>query len=669
MKKDQTYKKEQKKNKTNNQNPSSKTDKKDSGKTVDGVLMLTRKGVGYLACQELEKDILIPQKDLHTAFHNDTVRVKLYRKPQDQQQAKGKVIKVLERSKLEFVGVIKKKGENAFLELDSPRIHTQIKLNQSESKQVRGGVKALVKLKPWNEPKKMPRGALVEILGPEGEHETEMHAIVLEYNFRTSFPKAVQKQADQIKSEKTITNKDKQERRDMRDRTTMTIDPESAKDYDDALSIYRNKDGSLEVGVHIADVSRYVPVGSPIDQEAFKRGTSVYLVDRTIPMLPEVLSNDVCSLNPGEDKLAFSAIFTITKDGEISKEWFGRTIINSDKRFTYEEAQNILDTGSGELHDELYSLNELSQNLRKERMDAGAIAFGSEDITFELDENGAPLAVHRKPTMETNQLVEELMLLANRRVAAHINKKEKQPVFIYRIHEQPDSEKLEELSTFVRAIGYDLKSKGEEITSMDLNKLFEQIEGTPEEDLVKLASVRAMAKAVYSTNNLGHFGLSFEYYTHFTSPIRRYPDLAVHRLLQKQLQGKKISEEDLEQYKNVAIQASEREAAAVNAERASIKYKQVEYLKNYIGEEFTGSITGVTDWGIYIQEDHTKADGMMPLSLMKDDFYVLDEKNYRLRGRKTHTTYSIGDRVRIKLISANLEERKVEFQILEKMDK
>jgi ribonuclease R len=629
---------------------------------VTGVLSVTRRGVGYLSNDHFKQDIEIPPECLNTALNKDTVEI-IIRPKVEGKRTNGEVVKVIERAKTNFVGVIDNENGLTFLIPDDKRMYTDILIPDAK---VKNGMKALVKIIKWDDPKIDPEGKILKVLGPKGKNEVEMASIVLEQGFDTKFTNDVEKEAEIIGKNKKNLEAEAGKRRDFRNVATFTIDPKDAKDFDDALSISSLSGGNYEIGIHIADVSYYVRPGSAIDTEAQKRGTSIYLVDRTIPMLPEVLSNDVCSLNPNEDKLAFSAVFTISKEGEVKSRWFGETAIHSNKRFTYEKAQEVIDGKKGEYSVELKILNNLARKIREERFKNGSISFDHDEVQFELDKNGKPLKITKKKRLDTNLLVEDFMLLANREVAEYFYEHcKKTPsrdlLFVYRIHDVPNREKIEELGVFLRAIGYEFNTKGGEISAREINKLFKQIEGKPEEDLIKTATIRSMAKAVYSTKNIGHFGLAFKYYTHFTSPIRRYPDVMVHRILKHHLNGTKISDIELKKYNKLAITSSEREVAAVEAERDSIKYKQVEYMKDRIGKIFDGTITGVTEWGIYVSDDETKSEGMVRLNNMKDDFYALDKKHYRLIGNKTKKKYSLGDKVKVKLTAADLDEKTIDF--------
>jgi ribonuclease R len=635
---------------------------------IDGSIIVTRRGMGFVPTDEFDEDIAIQPADLNTALHGDQVRVLVHPHVPDEQRG-GEVVEVLERARTRFVGVADHQDQDGacFVTPDDNRFYTTILLPEEDAQRVEQDQKVLVEITKWTSPRKNPLGKLKEVLGAEGEHEVEMHAIVLEHGFETDFPPNIQRQAKEIQANQQITDQDERERRDMRDVPTCTIDPAEAKDFDDALSIRKLDNGNVEVGIHIADVTHYVQSGSPIDLEARNRGTSVYLVDRTIPMLPEELSNDVCSLNPGEDKLAFSAVFELDMQGHVHDRWFGETIIHSDKRFVYDEAQDIIEGADNPLSWELTTLNEIARSLRKERVNEGSIQFTQDEVKFELDDDGHPTRVYKKQIMEANELIEDYMLLANREVASHFNRlcrenNIKNQTFIYRIHETPDPEKIEQLGIYLRAMGYEFETNDGEVTAKQLNKLLEDIEGTPEEDMIKIATIRSMAKAIYSTKNIGHFGLSFKYYTHFTSPIRRYPDMMVHRIFKAHIiDDRTISHEELKTYEKLALQSSQREMEAVDAERESIKFKQVEYMADRIGQEFDAYVSGVAEFGIFVEEKETRAEGLLHISKMEDDFYTLDRENYRLIGGNTGKSYSLGDEVRVTLADADVESRQLHF--------
>ncbi len=648
------------------------TKDKTENKTYEGIILIRGKGVGFVSHPDFTEDLIVENENLGFALDGDVVEVKLNPvKPKERQTAT--VIKVVKSAFREIIGEVKEKKEGdvtiKYLEPDNKRIHIKPVLPKATNGDM--GMKVVIEIEKWNNPLLNPIAKITEVIGRAGDHETEMQAIIRSGNFSTNFPDNVQAAAHELYENKEQLFKeallDKQ-RRDFRDVPTMTIDPADAKDFDDALSCRNLENGNIEIGIHIADVSYYVRSGSDLDEEAMERGTSVYLVDRVIPMLPEVLSNDLCSLRPHEDRLAFSAVFEMNKQAEVVSSWYGQTIIHSDKRYSYEDAQNTLDNNQGDFLEELKTIMQLSRILRKKRYQNGAIAFEQPEIKFELDERGSPIKAYKKHRTETMMMIEDFMLLANQKVATFINDKSRSTnsdlTFVYRIHDVPNPDKIEELATFVRALGYEFENNHGVVSPRSINKLLAEIEGRPEENLIKTASIRSMAKAIYSTKNIGHFGLAFKYYTHFTSPIRRYPDLLVHRLLLKHLRNEKIGPRETAFYERISVQSSEREGEAVKAERDSIKFKQVEYLQNKIGEEFDGIITGVTDWGVYVQEQNTLADGMVRLSTIKGDYFEHDPKNYQIKGKKTGKVYRLGDKVRVKLIRANRDERQLDFELI-----
>ncbi len=633
-------------------------------KTYIGPISVTSRGVGYFVIEGEDEDIEIAPPLLNTALHNDEVEIKILPRVENL-RAQGEVVKILKRAKTQFVGTLVQTKDFFFMKPDDRRMYKDLFIHSSKAMNAKDGDKVLAEMVGWKDPTKGPEGKVLRVLGKKGVHNVEMEAIILEKGFDFEFPKEVEKEAEKI-AEKEMGAKDEEvkKRKDFRNTLTFTIDPIDAKDFDDALSFKKLGDNTYEIGIHIADVSHYVLTGSELDREARKRGTSVYLVDRTIPMLPEILSNGLCSLNANEDKFTFSAVFVLDSKGKVREKWFGKTIINSDKRFTYEEAQEILDKKEGLYFEELDTLNKIAKNLKEEKFLSGAIEFETEEVKFLLDENGKPLSVYKKERKDTHKLIEEYMLLANREVAEHMyteTKKTKGGAFVYRIHDLPNKEKVMNLNIFLKALGYNLEAEDGEVTAKELNSIMKQIEGRPEESLIKTAAIRTMAKAVYSTKNIGHFGLGFEYYTHFTSPIRRYPDLMVHRLLQRFLEKGKIEQDEMIKYEKLCLDATEKEIAAAEAERASIKYKQVEYMLSHIGEEFMGTISGVSEWGIYIEEDVTKAEGMVRLKNMTDDFYTLDEKNYAIVGTQSKKKYTLGDKVKVKLLAADLDKRILDY--------
>ena len=608
--------------------------------------------------------IFIAERNSGHAMHGDKVKISLTAKRKGR-KVEGEVIEIIERAKETFVGTLKVEKNYAFLLTEDRTLANDIFIPRDMLKGGKDGDKAVVKVTKWPEDAKNPIGKVVDILGQAGDNTTEMHAILAEFGLPYVYPKNVETAADQISD--IITPEDYAEREDFRGITTFTIDPKDAKDFDDALSIRPLKPGLWEVGVHIADVTHYVKEGSCIDKEAEKRATSVYLVDRTIPMLPERLCNLLCSLRPNEEKLAYSAIFEINDKAEVKNKRIVKTVIKSDRRFTYEEAQAVIETGEGEFKDEILKLNELAQILRTNRMAAGAVDFDRVEVRFEIDEKGKPLSVYFKESKEANKLIEEFMLLANRTVAECIGKvpsNKKAKVFPYRIHDLPDPDKLENLSWFVNRFGYKIRTSGSKTeVSKSLNKLLKEVHGKKEQNLIEMVSLKAMQKAKYSTHNIGHYGLAFDYYTHFTSPIRRFPDMMVHRLLARYLAGGRTAQEA--KYEDLCDHSSNMEQIAANAERASIKYKQVEFMGERMGQEFDGTISGVTEWGLYVEVNENKCEGMIPMRELDDDFYDFDEKAYCLTGRRYHKKYSLGDSIRIKVVRANLERKQLDFALVE----
>ncbi len=632
---------------------------------LEGVLMVRGKGTGFLRNgDKKEDDIIIAREALGTALDGDTVAVELTGK--EAGRTTGKVVEVLTRKTSRFVGTLQQGEKGIVLRPDNRRIHVRFLISDISPESA--GQKAVVEVTAFDG--EMPTAKVVEILGKAGDHETEMQAIIQSGGFAVNFPPDIALAAEKLYADKDAlfaeAIKDPK-RRDMRGVPTCTIDPVDAKDFDDALSLSTLENGMYEIGVHIADVSFYVREDQPIDQEARERGTSIYLVDRVIPMLPEVLSNDLCSLRANEDRLAFSAIFTMDAQGQVHERWFGQTVIHSDKRFSYEEAQEVLDTKNGPLLSELDTLMTLSRILRKERFKKGAIAFESEEVKFELDEQKRPIRVYVKKRTETMLMIEDFMLMANREVSEYIatlaKERHKHLTFVYRIHDLPDPDRIEELALFLRALGYDFPTNKGLVKGADINAMLKSIIDSPQANLIKTATIRSMAKAIYSTKNIGHFGLAFADYTHFTSPIRRYPDLMVHRLLRKHIDGTLVSSQESARYERLCEQSSQREVDAVGAERDSIKFKQCEYMQPHVGEVFDGLITGVTDWGIYVEEVQSKAEGMVRLASMKEDYYQVDKGSYSIKGEKKKRRYSLGDKVRIKLTDVNLEERTIDFAL------
>jgi len=640
--------------------------------TYTAAVLVRGKGIGFVPLPEFEEDILIERDSLGFALDGDIVKIEL--KPQENgKRREGKVLEVVKPAFRELIGTVKEREINGktlvYLAPDNHRIHVRPVLPDAADTDI--GMKVAVEISSWKSPHSEPIAAIVDTLGKAGDHETEIQAILRSGGFAQDFPPDVQEAAETLYSNREQIFKDAvadPNRRDLREVITMTIDPADAKDFDDALSVRQLESGNVEIGIHIADVSHYVRKDDVIDKEARERATSVYLVDRVIPMLPEVLSNDLCSLRPHEDRLAFSAIFEITPDAKVVNDWFGQTIINSNRRYTYQDAQATLDTGKGDYYDELTTLMTLGRKFRQARYKAGAIAFEQPEVQFELDERGASIRVYKKDRIETMLMIEDFMLLANQRVATHIfnlaKDRGRDHVFVYRIHDVPNPDKIDELSTFLHALGYDFEAKAGIVEAKDLNELLKEVEGTPEENLIKTATIRTMAKAIYSTKNIGHFGLAFKYYTHFTSPIRRYPDLLAHRILRRHLDNSPIKSDDMGVYESLLVQSTKREIEAVSAERDSIKFKQTEYMVNHVGEEFDGVITGVADWGIYVQEINSLAEGMIKLSSMKNDFFEHEASKYRIKGQRTGTTYQLGDEIQVKLVRADTEERQLDFELV-----
>lgn len=629
--------------------------------TICGIVEMQRQGFAYIKSDETDRPVLVSSRNLNHAMDGDKVKVHLYarRKKHD---LEGEVTEIIERAKTHFVGTVEMSRNFAFL-VPSGKVSFDIFIPKDKLKEAKDGQKAIAEIVEWPPKARSPFGQIVDVLGDTGDKDAEMHAILAEYELPHRFPEKVDKAAEKIPLE--IPKNEYKRRRDFRKITTFTIDPADAKDFDDALSLQKLDNGNWEVGVHIADVTHYVTPNTLIEEEAKDRATSVYLVDRVVPMLPERLSNGVCSLRPNEDKLCFSAVFEMNEQAGVVKEWFGKTVIHSDRRFTYEEAQKTIETGEGELSSEVLKLNELAIKLRDERFKKGSIAFDRIEIKFNIDEEtGKPLSVYFKQAMEANQLIEEFMLLANKRVAEFIGnqgKQKKSKTFVYRIHDKPDLEKLETFNTFIHRFGYGIQMTTTKAISNSLNQLLQHVKGRKEQNVVETLAIRSMAKAEYSTRNIGHYGLSFDYYTHFTSPIRRYPDMMVHRLLEKYLDGGRSASE--QKYEDLCRHSSDMESRAVNAERASIKYKQVEFMQDHVGEVYPGVISGVTDWGIYVELEN-KIEGMVPIRELDDDFYEFDEKNYALVGRHHNKSYQLGNDVKVKIWRTNLERKQLDLQLV-----
>lgn len=634
------------------------------GTDAEGIFERRSNGKNSVRTDEGDS-VFIAERNSLRALNGDKVKILMYAKRKNR-EPEGEVVEILEKASQVFVGTLEVQKHFAFLLTDNKILANDIFIPREKLKGGVSGQKAIVKITDWPERAKNPYGEVVEILGNAGENDTEIHAILAEFGLPYSYPEAVEKAADKITDK--IEDEEIAKREDFRKITTFTIDPKDAKDFDDALSIRRMENGNWEIGVHIADVTHYVTPGSIIDKEAEKRATSVYLVDRVVPMLPEHLCNGICSLRPQEEKLCFSAIFELDENAEIRNSRICRTIILSDRRFTYEEAQEIIESGEGEYSVEILKMNELAQKLRKQRFVSGAINFDRHEVKFEIDETGKPIGVYFKIAKEANKLVEEFMLLANRTVAESVGKvaKTRTPkTFVYRIHDLPDPEKMTNFATFIRRFGYKLKTEGSKSdVSKSINSLLDSVQGKREENLIETVAIRTMAKAVYSTANVGHYGLAFDYYTHFTSPIRRYPDMMVHRLLARYMDGgRSVNEKKLE---SECKHASEMEQLAANAERTSIKYKQVEYLSERLGMEYDGVISGVTEWGLYVEINENKCEGMVPIRDLEDDYYEFDEKSYCLVGRRKKKMYRLGDPIKIKVARANLEKRQLDFALLDK---
>ncbi|KMQ71403.1 ribonuclease R [Chryseobacterium koreense] len=632
--------------------------------TLTGVIDFNQTGNAYVKVEGLEDDIFIHAKNVKHALQGDTVLIVTYHFKG--KKLEGSVLEVIERSRQEFVGTFQliKHKDFGFVVSDKKHLNTDIFVPKGKMLNARDGDKVVVRMLKWDSDSKNPEGEIINVLGAPGEHETEIHSILAEYGLPYSFPEEVEREANEI--DRKINDNEVAKRRDMRNVLTLTIDPKDAKDFDDALSIQKLENGNWEIGVHIADVSHYVTPGTIIDEEAYNRATSVYLVDRVVPMLPEVLSNDVCSLRPNEDKYTFSAVFELDDNANVLKQWFGRTIIHSDRRLSYEDAQERIETKNGDLSEEILTLDRLAKILRRDRINKGAITFDRSEVRFNLDENNEPIGVYFKMSKDSNHLIEEFMLLANRKVSEYVSLSGKgEPTnltFIYRIHDDPDPQKLEALREFVGTFGYQLNLANTKKVAESLNKLLKDVQGKGEENMIETLAMRSMSKAIYSTDPIGHYGLGFEFYTHFTSPIRRYPDLIAHRLLQHYLDGGKSVNK--QEYEEKCKHCSSMERLAADAERDSIKFMQVKFMEKHLGEEFTGVISGVAEFGFWVQIPENGAEGLIKLRDLMDDSYMYDAKNHLVYGTRSGNQYQLGDEVKIKVMKANLVQKQLDFKIV-----
>jgi ribonuclease R len=629
---------------------------------IEGVVEMETDGNAHVITND-NQEVFVPEYNLNHALHGDRVKVAVSPKRR-RKMMEAEVVEVVERAKRTFVGKIEVEANYAFVITDNKLMPYDIFIPKGAINKAKTGQKVIARITDWPKHTKNPMGEVVEVIGNPGEHEVEMHSILAEFELPYHFPEELNRLAEKIPEK--ATKQDIAERRDFRKIPTFTIDPADAKDFDDALSIRTIDENTFEVGVHIADVTHYVTPGSPIDSEAIERATSVYLVDRCVPMLPERLSNFICSLRPNEEKLCFSAVFEMDKEGTVQKEWFGRTIILSQRRFSYEEAQNVIETSEGDMATEILTLNAIAQKLRRNRLRAGAVDFDRAEVKFDLDENGKPLGVFFKVQKEANQLIEEFMLLANRKVAEFIGasrEKTKVKPFVYRIHDKPNPEKFDNFRSFVTRFGYNVEGGTDKQISRSLNKILREVKGKKEQNLIETLALRSMAKARYSANNIGHYGLGFPHYTHFTSPIRRFPDMMVHRLLAHYLDGgKPKNEEELER---LCKHSTDMEIKATEAERASIKYKQVEFMSDKIGQHFQGVITGVTSFGLFVELIETKCEGLVAIRDLDDDYYEFDEDNYCLVGRQTERKFQLGDELEVEVWRTNLPKKQLDFRLID----
>ncbi len=638
---------------------------KDLKTFIIGKVDMTADGSAFIVPDdEFEKDIFVAPRKLRNALHGDKVKVYVFAKKASGRKNEGEVVEIISRAKTDFIGVAKISERFAFIIPDDRKMLHDIFVPLGDLNGAKNGQKVQVSITDWPEGAKNPIGKIINVLGTQGENNTEMNAILAQYGFPLSFPAAVEKEANEIPE--TVSEEEIKGRRDFRDTITFTIDPADAKDFDDAISFKILENGNYEIGVHIADVSHYVKPNTELDKEAYERATSVYLVDRVIPMLPERLSNGVCSLRPNEDKLCFAAVFELDEQANILSQWFGRTAIHSNRRFSYEEAQEVIETKEGDFAKEILKLNELAYILRDKKFKEGAISFESTEVKFKLDETGKPIGVYVKERKDAHKLIEDYMLLANRKVAEFIAKKGKgkqKYTFVYRSHDSPNLENLNNFAAFASRFGYKINMKSDKEIAKSLNHLMEDVEGKKEQNMLTQLAIRSMAKAIYTTKKTSHYGLAFDYYTHFTSPIRRYPDVMVHRLLALYLDGGRSANE--EEYETASSHSSAMEKRAADAERASIKYKQAEYLEDNVGNIFTGIISGVTEWGMYVEIIENKCEGMIRLRDISDDFYVLDEKNYCIIGQRKHKKYQLGDEVEVKVKKVDLSKRQIDFALIQ----